>query len=438
MAGKENHDLFSQLSSNDGSLPLDFDKNAKVPVPSGEGTEKKENISDSNSLKPSPKVEKSEQQRRPTHHVPPPYKKTVQEAAAVEPKNDVESKSDIVIQEKSAEKTDFEPVSRKDEVKKEAVKEAAAGKPVPATIPSAVQTEIPLRTPAPAVVVPAPVVAAVKAEKPFTPAAQVKTDSKPQIPDVKQQEVKSSHIPKNPAPASVKKEVSPPLSSASNDRKTPSEQKVAKTEPQKTAKKTQQTEKFSTDNATVGQLLQEGRVRCGLSIEQASTITKIKKTFIESLERDDFENLPASVYVNAYTRALCSIYNIDAKMVFSLLNKVKGKSLDHTVPEEVIQQLEKGKQVNVDQENKVKRVILIGFAACVTVITLILITYYFMHMSGKASSSHTTAKPVIISELPVQPNINTGVSAKTIEEDMEKKLMAPHVFTMTSLPLAER
>ncbi|MCX6984321.1 MAG: helix-turn-helix transcriptional regulator, partial [Lentisphaerae bacterium] len=234
-------------------------------------------------------------------------------------------------------------------------------------------------------------------EKQVEPVVQVKTDLKPQEPDIKQQ-------------------------------------RISKTESPKSVAKTNAMEKSSMGNSTAGQLLQEGRVKVGLSIEQVSISTKIKKSFIESLERDDFENLPAAVYVNAYTRALCSLYNIDDKLVFSLLNKVKGKNLDYTVPEEVILQLEKGKQVNIVQENKVKRMVLIGFAACLALSAFISITYYFTHAGVGLSSSTTEVKPAI----DIQTGMNLGVSAKTLEEDMEKKLMPPHVFTMTSLPLAER
>ena len=106
MAGKENPDLFSRLSSNDGTLPLDFDKNNGVAEPSKKQTEKKSETSESSSIKSHPIVEKSESQRRPTHHVPPPYKKTTQETAPLEPKNDIETNSAVVIQEKPVEKTE--------------------------------------------------------------------------------------------------------------------------------------------------------------------------------------------------------------------------------------------------------------------------------------------------------------------------------------------
>ncbi|MFA6567297.1 MAG: helix-turn-helix domain-containing protein [Victivallales bacterium] len=479
MAGKENSDLFSQLSSNDGSLPLDFNKNTGVSDSSNRETDKKTETSESNPIESHPRIGKSEPQRRSTHHVPAPYKKTVQEAVPLEPKNNAETKSSVIFQDKPIEKPGIEPERDRGEVKPAAVtvEEVQVQTPVSGGIPIPEQVKVPVRAEAssatapvvpvsdPIVQTPASPVAAqvgkspeaassskrlrhpkaphpsktTDVERQVEPVVPVKDEPKSQSPDMNRQEIKSSNIPKYPASVNVKKEVTAPAAPVTPNRKSLPEQKISKAEPHKPAKKTGVTEKFSTDHATAGQLLQEGRVRAGLSIDQASISTKIKKTFIESLERDDFKDLPASVYVNAYTRALCSLYNIDGNLVFSLLDKMKGKNLDYTVPEEVIHQLEKGKQVNIVQENKVKRVIFIGFAACFTLVACILITYYFMHAGGKPSSSAATAqlKPSI-NPLPVKTGMTAGISAKTLEEDMEKKLMPPHVFTMTSLPLSER
>lgn len=478
MAGKENNDLFSQFSSNEGSLPLDFDKNTGANKPSGKEMEGKTETSGASPIISHPREEKNESQRRPTHHVPPPYKKTVQETAPVEPKNNVETKSNVVVQDKPIEKPEVEPVKNKDEVNPAAVTVEAVQTPVSPSIPSPSKIEVSVSTqasgtaapissivPGSVPVVQEPVLPAVEntekspdaepapkrvrhskppqavsttaavTEKQSEPPIQMKPDAKPKPADIKQQETKPSDITKQAAPVNVKKDAPPTVS---HDRKVFSEQKVSKEEPQKPAKKASAVEKFSTDNATAGQLLQEGRVRSGLSIDQVSTKIKIKKAFIESMERDDFESLPAAVYVNAYTRALCSLYNIDDKLVFSLLRNLKVKKLDHTVPEEVIHQLEKGKQVNIVQENKVKKMIFTGFAACFTLVALISITYYFMYSGGRNSSSKKVEKPALNTELPVQTGLIPGISAKTLEEGMEKNLIAPHVFTMTSLPLAER
>ncbi len=492
MAGKENSDLFSQLPSNEDSLPLDFDKNTGISEPSGGETEKKTETPAPVSMKSQVKVEKAESQRRPTHHVPPPYKKTVQESTPQEPKNTVEIKGSPEVQDKPAEKPVVEAVKDKEESKPlvvAAVTEEAVQSPLSAVTSAAVSAPVEVEAPVSAPVFaaePSPVVSVVPesvpivqepvipvaavqaeikpekapspapkrsrnqkasrtasataAEKQTEPLFQPQTDPKPQVPDIKQQEVKTSDIPKQSIIADAIKEDVPVSVEVSRDRKVHAEHKdkAPKSEPQKQVKKTAAAEKFSTDNATAGQLLQEGRVRSGLSVEQVSTNTKIKSAFIEALERDDFENLPASVYVNAYTRALCSLYNIDNSLVFSLLNKAKGKNLEYTVPEEVIQQLEMGKQVNFEQENKVKRIILIGVAACFTLVACISIAYYLMHAGGKPPLSAASVRPAVYLETPAKTGINAGASAKTIEEDMEKKLIAPHVFTMTSLPLAER
>ncbi len=447
MAGKENSDLFSQFSSNEGSLPLDFDKKTGAADPSkGEAAGKTE-TSESGAIKSQTRVEKGETQRRPTHHVPPPYKKTVQEAAPQEPKNNVEVKSSVVVQDKPVENPEVEAVKDKEEVKPAAVAVEAVQTPVSTDIPAPVQVEVPFSiselaaVPVPAAsVVPVSVPVAVPvAQAPIPPAVAQVEKSPEAVPAPKR--IRHPKAPHAANTAAAEKQIEP-VSQAKPDPKTEvpdiRQQKISKTESLKSAKKTNAMGKFSADNVTAGQLLQEGRVRAGLSIDQVSISTKIKNTYIEYMERDDFGKLPASVYVNAYTRALCSLYNIDDKLVSSLLDKAKGKNLDYTVPEEVIHQLEKGKQVNVVQENKVKRMLLMGFAAGFTLVACILITYYLVHVGNKPLSSTATVKPAVYPELPVKTGLTAGISAKTLEEDMEKKLMAPHVFTMTSLPLAER
>jgi len=79
-------------------------------------------------------------------------------------------------------------------------------------------------------------------------------------------------------------------------------------------------EKFSSDNATAGQILQEGRVRLGSSIDQISVTTKIKKNFIEAPTKI----LPdGRVYFDAYYESgywgstvlypgWCEMYDFDA------------------------------------------------------------------------------------------------------------------------------
>ncbi|HCE45457.1 MAG TPA: hypothetical protein DET40_18105 [Lentisphaeria bacterium] len=197
-------------------------------------------------------------------------------------------------------------------------------------------------------------------------------------------------------------------------------------------------EKFSSDNATAGQILQEGRVRLGTSIDQISTTTKIKKNFIEALERDDYQNLPAPVYVNAYVRSLCYLYRIDEHQVLSLLSRAKGKSLEYTVPEEVIHHIEKGKQINIIQEIKVKRITLTIIAACLILVAGTFVIYQLLIMNKPQVSQEPPVKAVKVAPVNPNPVKTPAPNSVNIQDQMEKKLVSPHVFTMSQLPLPEQ
>ncbi|MCX6983183.1 MAG: hypothetical protein NT118_00340, partial [Lentisphaerae bacterium] len=277
MPGKENSDLFSQLPSNEGSLPLDFDKNALGSDPAKVETEKKTETSESESVKSQSGAEKGESQRRPTHHVPPLYKKTFQEAVPVEPKNPVEPKSNVVVvQDKPMEKPEVESVKDKEEVKPAVVAVEAVQTPVPADVPvPPVQVEAPVHAPVLAVATPAPAASVIPAsvpavKTPMSPIASQVEKSPETVPSPAPKRGRHPKVPRAENAVAIEKQVVAPAISVSTERKVFPEQKMPKEESRKPAKKTNAMEKFSMDNATVGQLLQEGRVRSALSIDQVS------------------------------------------------------------------------------------------------------------------------------------------------------------------------
>jgi transcriptional regulator with XRE-family HTH domain len=109
-----------------------------------------------------------------------------------------------------------------------------------------------------------------------------------------------------------------------------------------------------TDETSIGHLLQEARVRENFSIDQVAIQTKINKSYIEAIERDDFNTLPSSVYVNAYIKRLFEQYGIDDSLSKSAIQKIKGKDIHYTVSEEILLGIEKGKQVNIEKETKLR------------------------------------------------------------------------------------
>ena len=81
-------------------------------------------------------------------------------------------------------------------------------------------------------------------------------------------------------------------------------------------------------NASPGEILQEGRVHSGLSINQVEQITKIRLSYLEAIEHDDFPKLPPVVYVTAYIKTLCSLYNISSEDTALVLSNLKKSGED--------------------------------------------------------------------------------------------------------------
>ncbi|MFZ2653885.1 MAG: helix-turn-helix domain-containing protein [Victivallales bacterium] len=477
MASKQNDDLFNRSSKhNEGSLPLDFSGKEAEPKKGQESKPevkavvsepvKKEMIQGAPAPIPHATqyssgndVGKSDLNgipRKPIHHIPPPYKKSAHEQAQTqevkETKPEVPASSPVVAVQTPVQEKIPEPP------KPPVVAEQEVKVPEPASKPEAVLSPEPKPVPAPVIpskVSPSPALEiapqATKSEieqdkkepvklqpKPREHKEEKKTEHRHELKsEQKVEKTNAAHAPHKKAPPQVEQATVPnPVQPKIHEVK-PVKQEEKKEIPK--SKKFNIIEKFSSENATSGQILQEGRVRMGMSIDQISITTKIKKNFIEAIERDDYQNLPAPVYVNAYVRSLCYLYKIDENQVLSLLNKAKGKSLEYTVPEEVIHHIEKGKQINIVQEIKVKRITLMLIAAGLILVAGAFVIYQLLIMNKSQIPRESPVKTEKVATV-VNPNpVKAPASnAANIQDQMEKKLISPHVFTMSQLPLPEQ
>ncbi|MGD9934815.1 MAG: helix-turn-helix domain-containing protein, partial [Dehalococcoidia bacterium] len=64
--------------------------------------------------------------------------------------------------------------------------------------------------------------------------------------------------------------------------------------------------------ASVGSTLRLAREQRGLTIEQVAQDTRISQRFLEAIERDEFDALPAPVYVRGFIRSYSSYLRLDA------------------------------------------------------------------------------------------------------------------------------
>jgi cytoskeletal protein RodZ len=71
--------------------------------------------------------------------------------------------------------------------------------------------------------------------------------------------------------------------------------------------------------ADIGATLRNARIQRGLSIEQAAQDTRISPRFLEALEAEQFDSLPAPVYVRGFLRSYANYLRLDALPLMALL-----------------------------------------------------------------------------------------------------------------------
>lgn len=80
--------------------------------------------------------------------------------------------------------------------------------------------------------------------------------------------------------------------------------------------------------SSVGSYLRELRTQRGVSLEEISRSTRVLTGYLEALEADEFEALPAPVFTKGFIRAYCQALGVAPDEAFSIF---EGRSGDGTV-----------------------------------------------------------------------------------------------------------
>jgi transcriptional regulator with XRE-family HTH domain len=158
-------------------------------------------------------------------------------------------------------------------------------------------------------------------------AERIEPDEKPAEPKV---EVKNNPDESPvPVPEEIKEEV---IEEVTEEEQKDVTQKDIEEEPENEASTPDQEEKIETpeksgglkklfrkkekvdDYAYFGILLRDTREAAEMSIEDVSRKTKIRKSYLEALEHENFSQLPSKVYIRAYIRTLCELYNMESSV----------------------------------------------------------------------------------------------------------------------------
>ncbi|MBI4301934.1 MAG: helix-turn-helix domain-containing protein [Chloroflexi bacterium] len=68
----------------------------------------------------------------------------------------------------------------------------------------------------------------------------------------------------------------------------------------------------------LGEILKEARQRQGLSLDEVSEATKIRLSYLEAIEAEDYDRLPAPVYVRGFLRSYALFLGLDPERIQGL------------------------------------------------------------------------------------------------------------------------
>ena len=72
---------------------------------------------------------------------------------------------------------------------------------------------------------------------------------------------------------------------------------------------------------SVGQRLQEERIKKGLSIEEIADVTKIRKNFLEHIEKGEYEKLPSVTFAQGFVRNYVAFLGLPEKETMALFKR---------------------------------------------------------------------------------------------------------------------
>ncbi|WP_027355414.1 helix-turn-helix domain-containing protein [Desulfofundulus thermocisternus] len=81
----------------------------------------------------------------------------------------------------------------------------------------------------------------------------------------------------------------------------------------------------------LGKILQEARQARGLSLEQVEKETKIRRRYLEALEKEAFDLLPGRVYVRGFLRTYARYLGLDAEALVARLEEMLPEEVEPVV-----------------------------------------------------------------------------------------------------------
>jgi transcriptional regulator with XRE-family HTH domain len=171
-------------------------------------------------------------------------------------------------------------------------------------------------------------------------------------------------------------------------------------------------------NVHLGKMLNEARARQNLSFQQVEDVTKISKSYLDALEREDFSRLPPPVFICAYVRKLCNLYKVNQESTEQVINELK-KYMEVSLSEEIMQNIEIDRAKSPESEAKLRNLLWMGFAAIILFAGIISLALLILFAPGNSSGT---------------PAANTTDTNKPFDPARLDKLRPPALVGLAELP----
>ncbi len=158
-----------------------------------------------------------------------------------------------------------------------------------------------------------------------------------------------------------------------------------------------------------GHYLRELRLRNNFTIEQIADETKIRSTYLEALEAEDYSSLPQPVYVLGYVRKLCNLYRVDRERADEITATLR-EQLEYEIPEDITKTVI-DHEVSEENERKIRQLAMILAAGGVLVVIVIVLGAVLL-LAGLRSTAERSGSPVFdetqLIELQGRPQLETS------------------------------
>ena len=153
---------------------------------------------------------------------------------------------------------------------------------------------------------------------------------------------------------------------------------------------------------SVGERLKKARKAQGLSIDDIKNKSKIKKSYLEALENDNYKKLPGKVYTKVYIRGYAKIVGLEPQ---ELLSEYENeKNADRKVSEKQSKEEKKDKSGSVLNHDNILKVIL----GIILILILLLLSYnmFFRSDQNQNNTAIDNSKTQLVQEESSNGNSN--------------------------------